>query len=455
MIKITSPKNVALVGRINVGKSSLFNRLVGKKIALVSDMPGTTRDRRVAVVEWNNININLIDTGGVEQTAVAADEWQNLITEQTELALAGTDLAVLVVSARDGVMPQDRAWAKRLRGKVPTLLVVNKVDNAKHDAMVTEFFELGLDEPIPVSATTGRQTGDLLDKIVNKLNTLPKRRRSAKATTLLDPDAMRLAILGQPNAGKSSIINALLGEKRVITSGTAHTTREAHDIPFSYQNHSLIIIDTPGIRRAKVKRESLEKESIAASLETAKRVEAIILVIDAERGPTVQDQHLAADVAKQGNALVVVINKWDLIPDKTTHTMKEYEKKFRDQLPGLDWAPMIFVSAVTKQRVREILDTAIVSVQNRRRQLDDDTLLNFVKSATKQHRPARGGGIKHPAIVAFTQNAITPPSFEITVKGELHPSYLRFLENRMREHFELLGTPVHITMHELRHKTGK
>jgi GTP-binding protein len=450
----SAPKNVVLVGRINVGKSSLFNRLTGRKHALVSAEPGTTRDRRIAETEWNNTTLHLIDTGGVEYSTTS-DQWQPKITKQTEQALKESDLVLLVVSAKDGVLPQDKAWAKKLRGKYPTLLVVNKVDTAKLDMAVFDFHVLGLSEPLPVSATTGRQTGDLLDAITNKLAELPKRRRSRRAVSLSNETALRLSILGQPNAGKSSLINALLGEERVIADQTAHTTREAHDIPFAYKNHDLLIVDTPGIRRSKQKRGSLEAESVEVSLQHAERADVVLLVVDAERGPTVQDQRLASKIAEQGNGLILVINKWDLIEDKDAGTIKSYEKKFRDLLPGLNWVPMIFISATTKLRARLVLDTAIEVAKNRLLEIPSDKLNDFYKTATRKHRPSKGGGVKHPTVLGFEQIGTKPPYFEMTVQGELHPSYLRFLENQLREHFSLSGTPVNIKTKEIKKIHGK
>lgn len=450
----SAPKNVVLVGRINVGKSSLFNRLTGRKHALVSAEPGTTRDRRIAYAEWNNTALHLIDTGGVEHSE-SKDNWQPQITKQTEQALKDADLVLLVVSAKDGVLPQDKAWAKKLRGKYPTLLVVNKVDTAKLDMAVFDFHVLGLGEPIPVSATTGRQTGDLLDEIVKTLDKLPTRRRSRKAVDLTDETALRLSILGQPNAGKSSLINALLGEERVIADQKAHTTRESHDIPFTYKKNNLLIVDTPGVRRSKQKRDSLESESVESSLQHAERADVVLLVIDAKRGPTVQDQRLASKIAEQGNALILVVNKWDLIEDKDAGTLKTYEKKFRDQLPGLDWAPMIFISATTKLRARETLDSALVAAKNRLIEIDEEKLKEFYQSATKKHRPSKGGGVKHPSVLSFVQIGTKPPSFEMTVHGELHPSYLRFLEKQLRESFKLTGTPVRIKTREIKKIHGK
>lgn len=449
-----APKNVVLVGRINVGKSSLFNRLIGKKHALISAEPGTTRDRRIAQTEWNKTTLHLIDTGGVEHTETN-DPWQPHISKQTEQALGEADLVLLIVSAKDGVLPQDKAWAKKLRGKLPTLLVVNKVDTAKQDMNVFDFHVLGLGEPLPVSATTGRQSGDLLDAVVDKLKTLPTKKRSRKAGDLNDTQALRLAILGQPNAGKSSLINTLLGEDRVIANETAHTTREAHNIPFTYNKRNLLIVDTPGIRRSKQKRGQLEAESVEASLSHAKKAEIVLLIIDAERGPTVQDQRLASKVAEAGNGLVLVINKWDLIPDKDAGTMKLFEKKYRELLPGLDWAPMIFISATTKLRARHVLDAALEADKNRQLEISDETLEAFYKIATKKHRPSKGGGVKHPSVLGFTQTSTVPPSFVLTVQGELHPSYLRFLENQLRQNFTLKGTPIYIKTREVKKIHGR
>jgi GTP-binding protein len=442
---------------VNVGKSTLFNRLVGDRLALTSPIPGTTRDRREGDVTWRGETFTLIDTGGVEvpgqTTAATRDDLTARITEQTEAALVGAQIAILVTSATDGVLPQDKSWARALAGRLPTLLVVNKADSNIRAERAAEFFSLGLGEPHAVSAVSGRSTGDMLDALLTVMATLPRERQST-ATVKAVP-GIKLAIIGQPNSGKSSLLNAIVGEERFITSPKAHTTREPQDFPFTYFGQRLILIDTAGIRRQYQQTRGIERLGVTASLKTVNRADVVLLIIDATKEPSFQDQRLASMVAEEGRGLIIVINKWDLVTPKTAATPAEITRLFRNRLPGLDWAPLAFVSAKTKQRVRNLLDMAITIAAERRKKIDDVTMRDFAANAVRQHRPARGGGVKHPQLIDFVQTGSQPPTFKLTIAGELHPSYLRFLENRLREAYGFVGTPIKLQMRSEQLKHGK
>ena len=478
---------VALVGRINVGKSTLFNRLIEKRAALVSPIPGTTRDRKENICEWRGVPFILVDTGGVEKPSRLTKKTKNavgsgqhsadlspLITAQTEQAIKEATLILLVTDAHDGPLPQDQRWAEALRGRKPTIVIVNKVDNTARAGAVPEFYKLGLGEPQPVSGANGRGSGDLLDRIVSilkKHQPIKTKKVEPHDLTPVTPDIsgfrgtkprtvplgtgawgkttappITLAILGQPNSGKSTLLNAILGEERVIVSPTPHTTREPQDIPFAFKEHELILVDTAGIRRKAHVTTGVERQGVSASLKTVNRSDVVVLVIDALREPTVQDQRLARYVVEHGKGLILAINKWDLVADKTPHTMQIVTHQMRQLLPGLDWVPIIFISAKNKQRVTEMLEMALGAKISGQLALSEETLMDFLKIVVKKHRPTKAGGVRHPKILSFKQVHADPPRFEVTALGELHPSYLKFLENRLREHFGFTGAPIAITL---------
>lgn len=456
---------IALVGRINVGKSTLFNRLIEKRAALVSPIPGTTRDRKENICEWRGVSFILVDTGGVEKpvrstkkTRITIPSGQKdtdlgpLITAQTEQAINEAALILFVTDAHDGPLPQDQRWAEALRGKKPTIVVVNKVDNTTRAGALPEFYKLGLGEPQPVSGANGRGSGDLLDRIVSAL----KKSRQTKLEeekTAIPP--ITLAILGQPNSGKSTLLNAILGEERVITSPTPHTTREPQDIPFAFKEHELILIDTAGIRRKAHVTSGVEQQGVNASLKTVNRSDVVILVVDALREPTVQDQRLARYIVDHGKGLILAINKWDLVADKTSHTMQIATRQLRQLLPGLDWVPIIFISAKNKQRITEMLEMALSAKASGQLALSEEMLTDFLKIVVRKHRPTKAGGVRHPKILSLKQTRVDPPRFEVTALGELHPSYLKFLENRLREHFGFTGAPIAITLKTRRKRNNK
>jgi GTP-binding protein len=304
--------------------------------------------------------------------------------------------------------------------------------------------------PQPVSGANGRGSGDLLDKIVSILK--KHRLVESKAKESSAPP-ITLAILGQPNSGKSTLLNAIIGEERVITSPTPHTTREPQDIPFVFKERELILIDTAGIRRKAHVTAGVEQQGVSASLKTVNRADVVILVIDALRGPTVQDQRLASYVIEHGKGLILAINKWDLVADKTAQTMQITTRQLRELLPGLNWVPIIFISAKNKQRVTEMLAMALGAKTSGQLTLSEEMLMDFLKIVVKKHRPTKAGGVRHPKILSLKQVHTDPPRFEVTALGELHPSYLKFLENRLREHFGFTGAPIAITLKTRRKRT--
>ncbi len=281
---------------------------------------------------------------------------------------------------------------------------------------------------------------------MRRVRNLPRRAEAEAKPTQTKKAIINVAIVGQPNSGKSSLLNAILGEERVVVSPIAHTTREPIDTMFEYNHQTLCLIDTAGIRRKARLRTGLEGGGVIASLDILHRADVVVLVIDLERGPTLQDQRLGQIISDQGKGFVLVANKWDVVPEKNAKTIKEMETKLRDHLPGTEWAPMIFISAKTGQRVPQVLDAALAAVAARQLQLDESTLDEFLFRVMKLHRPSRGGGVRHPTILSFKQVGVVPPRFEVVTRGELNPSYLKFLENRLREQFGFVGTPIHIDL---------
>jgi len=456
----TKLPKVVLIGRINVGKSSLFNRLVGRHAALTSPIPGTTRDRREDTVEWQDKMFTLVDTGGVEEpTTKQNEDAQNftpLITKQTKIAIDKADIIILVTSANDSIMPQDQSWAKKLRQlKTPKILVVNKVDTTKKESALANFYSLGLGQPYPVSAINGRLTGDFLDVVVDALKKLPIKKSAKNIIEHDNERPLNIAVLGQPNSGKSSLLNAIVGEERTIISPVPHTTREPQDVNFYYQGNKICIIDTAGIGRKYKTITGIETHGINASLKTIDRANVVFMLIDVLRGPTFQDQRLATLITEKGKGLIIVANKWDLIKEKDSGSVNSMERTLRSNLPGLDWAPVIFISAKTKLRVKNLIELALNIERERGTRIDDPTLNDFLSTVIRQHRPARGGGVRHPSILSFKQVDVYPPHFELIVQGELHPSYLKFLENQLRTKFGFTGTSIRISMKLVRKKPKK
>ncbi len=427
---------VAVVGRPNVGKSTLFNRLIGEPLAITEDIPGTTRDRLYGDSEWNGREFIVVDTGGLvpgeDETMARA------IREQAEIAIAEADVILFLVDAKSGLVADDAAIAEILRRtQKPVVLAANKADSATRRLASLEFYELGLGEPIAVSALQGVGTGDMLDELVKPL---PR----AEEVGEEDDAALKLAIVGRPNVGKSSLLNALLGFERVMVSDVPGTTRDATDTVLEHEGQEIVLIDTAGIRRRGHIKGSIEKYSVMRAIRAISRADVTLLVIDATEPLTAQDQHVAGYVQEAKKGMIVVINKWDLI-EKSATTMNEFTARVRRELNFMGYVPVLFVSAQTKQRVNKIVDEALRIKQERAKRISTGKLNSVVQEALRAH-PALSSGGKLLKVKYVTQAATDPPTFVFFVNDPelVHFSYRRFLENQLRESFGYEGTPLNI-----------
>jgi len=440
ILKTKPLPRVALVGRTNVGKSTLWNRLTESGRALVSDSPHTTRDRNYGIVVWQGMTFELVDTGGMdtESTDIGAN-----IRLQALHALREADIVLFVVDARVGVLPQDRELARSIQKEHKNIwLIANKVDTANVIPMAYEsgFFQLGFQEPHLVSATTGLGVGDLLDDI---LRALEKEGRSAEP--LPETAELKLAVVGRPNVGKSSLVNSILGEPRVIVSPVAHTTREPQDTRFRYADQEMILVDTAGMRKMAHITDRIEEAGIERNQAAIKEADIALLVFDASELPSAQDRHLAGMLEDSAKGIILVANKWDLVKAKTTHSADEYEKNIRDMFDFLSWAPLVFVSAKTGQRTTSLLDTALKVAAERVRHIDYNALNRLLKACIKTKRPLASYGPNSPRIYDVAQVGTKPPTFLITVHGDkenIHPSWIRFFEKRLRQKFDFTGTSI-------------
>lgn len=434
---------VAIVGRPNVGKSTLFNKIAGKRIAIVEDEPGVTRDRIYAEVEWLNYNFTLIDTGGIEPKSEEIIPAQ--MRRQAELAIETANVVVFMVDGREGLVSSDREIVEMLRkSKKPVLLVVNKVDTKQSSPHFYDFFELGIGEPIEISSELGLGIGDMLDEIVKNFSHVDAED--------YDEKIIKVAVIGKPNVGKSSIINKILGEDRVIVSDIAGTTRDAIDTPFSDGEDQYVFIDTAGIRRKSRIKEHVERYSVVRALAAVERADVCLLVIDAEEGITEQDKRIAGFSHENGKGLIIIINKWDLIK-KETNTMRQFQRNIRNELIFCHYAPMLFISAITGQRMNRILDKVkSVAGQNSTR-ISTGTLNEVIGEAMLLNQPPSDKG-KRLKIFYATQASIKPPTFILFIndKDLMHFSYQRYIENRIRENFGFEGTPIRFINRE---KTGE
>ncbi|KPV43556.1 ribosome biogenesis GTPase Der [Alicyclobacillus ferrooxydans] len=426
---------VAIVGRANVGKSTLFNRIVGERISIVEDIPGVTRDRLYAQADWNGQNFLLIDTGGIE--LADADEVANLIRVQAELAIDEAQVIIFLVDGRSGLTSSDHEVARMLRksGK-PVVLGVNKIDHPNHLAAVYDFYELGFDEPIGISSEHGHGTGDLLDAVVRQLP------RTDEDT--YDEDVIKIALIGRPNVGKSSLVNALLGNQRVMVSPVAGTTRDAVDSPLEMDGQRFVLIDTAGIRRRGKVYERIEKYSVLRALRAIERADVVFVVLDGESGIAEQDKKIAGYAVEAGRAVGIVVNKWDAV-EKDDKTSQRFIEEIHEQFPFMRWAPIQFVSAITGQRVHKILPLAMEVANNHAMRISTSTLNTVIEEATTSVTPPSDKGVRLRIYYA-TQVGTKPPVFVLFVnRSELmHFSYQRYIENQLRKSFELTGTPIRI-----------
>lgn len=426
-------KIIAIVGRPNVGKSTLFNRILGERSAIVHDISGVTRDRKYGEAEWVGKNFTIIDTGGY--VPQSEDVFEKAIREQAEYAIEEADSVLMVVDAMDGILPLDREIASILRtSQKPVYLVVNKVDSTSRESYVHEFHQLGLGDPFPISALGGRSVGDLLEIITSDI--------SQEGEEEEKDLQLRIAIIGKPNVGKSSIVNALLGQNRVVVTEVAGTTRDPIDSILKYQKEEIVIIDTAGLRKKSKVIENLEFYSTLRTLKAIERSNVAIIVMDASRGFDKQDIHIVDTTMQRRRPAIIAVNKWDLV-EKGTDTAKEYEANVRSKLGLYDFLPIIFVSALTKQRLYKIIDLAkeINAEQNRRIETSE---LNEALLPDIERYPPSNPTPKEIKIKYVTQIRAKPPMFAFFCNEPklVQESYKRFLENRMREHFGFRGVPL-------------
>lgn len=429
---------VAVIGRPNVGKSTFFNRIVGKRISIVEDTPGVTRDRIYAEAEWNGIHFGLIDTGGIEPDS--KDVILSQMREQAQVAMDMADVILFIVDGKEGITSADEEVANMLRRKGREIvLLVNKIDNPrKIPDTFYDFYSLGVGEPIPVSAANMLNLGDVLDKIVS----------SFPEGAGEEDESTKVAVIGKPNVGKSSLINRLLAEKRVIVSDIAGTTRDSIDTPFTWEGEDYTLIDTAGIRRQNKINENIEKYSVIRAVAAIERSDVCLLVIDATEGITEQDKRIAGVAHEAGKGIIIVVNKWDLLK-KETNTMKEYREIIEAELPFLSYAPTLFISVLTGQRVQEVMKTVKTVAENRSMRVPTGQLNSLISDAVMMKQPPSDKG-KKLKIYYVTQVGIRPPlfSFQINKRELMHFSYARYLENKIREAFNFDGTSVKFVFRE-------
>ncbi|WP_276621177.1 ribosome biogenesis GTPase Der [Syntrophomonas wolfei] len=430
---------VAIVGRPNVGKSTLFNRLAGARKAIVEDIPGVTRDRLYDSSDWNGREFIIIDTGGIRFNE--GDIFAREIKLQAELAIEEADVIVLVLDSREGITAEDEQVANLLRkSNKPVVLAANKVEEFKKQLDYYEFYKLGLGDPIPVSAMHGYNTNELLDAVISHFK--PAREYEEEG------DAIKIAIVGRPNVGKSSLVNALLGEERVIVSDVPGTTRDAIDTPFQYKGQNYLLIDTAGMRRKSRIKETTERYSVIRTLKAIERADVVLIMLDATEGVAEQDKKIAGYVHEQSRANIIVVNKWDLV-EKDGQTMNRFDKDIRDELKFLSYSPIMYVSALTKKRIFQVLEIVnFVAEQHHRRV--NTAELNQVINEAMMLNPLPGGGGKRIKILYSTQVRVAPPTFVFfSNKPEMvHFSYLRYLENALRKNFGFEGTPIRLLLRQ-------
>ena len=431
---------VAIVGRPNVGKSTLFNALAGKKISIVKDTPGVTRDRIHADVDWLDHKFTMIDTGGIEPDS--NDIILSQMREQAQIAIDTADVIIFMTDVKQGLVDSDAKVADMLRrSHKPVILVVNKVDNFnKMMADVYEFYNLGIGDPVPISASQRSGLGDMLDKVVNYFADLNLEQE--------EDDRPRIAIVGKPNVGKSSIINKITGESRVIVSNIAVTTRDAIDTDVKWNGKDYVFIDTAGLRRKSKVKEEIEKYSIIRTVTAVERADVVIIVIDAVEGVTEQDAKLAGIAHENGKGIIIAVNKWDAI-EKNDKTVYEYTNKVRDILSFMPYAEIMFISAKTGQRLPKLFDMIDFVIANHAMRIETGVVNEIMAEAVALQQPPSDKG-KRLKLYYITQVSVKPPTFVIFVNDKqlMHFSYTRYIENKIREAFGFKGTPLRFIIRE-------
>ncbi len=456
---------VVLFGRTNVGKSTLFNKLVGGNKAMVTKIAGTTRDTNHAVVDWQDKQFELIDTGGILEPKILSGEDKVkklnldknnidvLVQLQARKYLKQADYILFIVDNKDGLLKHDKEMVLLLKRivekKKNIVLVVNKVDNPKERAKTAEFYKLALGDPLLVSATNGTGTGDLLDYVCAKLPKIAFKQNSKE---------IKVVILGQPNVGKSSLINAIVGEEKVIVSEQAHTTREPQDMVIEYNKQAIRFIDTAGIvkNKSKMTKQQLIKRGIAMSLTSLKHADIALLVLDITKDISHHETKLVSEILEDQINIIIVANKWDAIDDRNH---KQYQTFIKSKFPFIAWAPIIFLSAKNKTKINQLIENILISFASRNKKINEEELKEFLKSSARHATPLSNtkvrGIMKHkmpkPKLIRLEQTYVNPVEFTLTIKSKfgLKDNYLKYLENRLRDKFELVGTPIRII---IRHK---
>ena len=450
---------VALVGRPNVGKSTLFNRLAGERLAIVDDTPGTTRDRLLAEAEWNGRAFHIVDTGGIdpsvggsEPLSIGSADYIRQIRSQAELAVQEADVVLFLTDATSGVTPADREVAeilrrnqKKVEGRLhpPVILVVNKADNQTFRSGAAEFYELGIGDPYPISALHGTGTGDLLDDLVASFPPISLEE---------EDDSVKIALVGKPNVGKSSLLNRLVGQERAIVSPIAGTTRDAVDTKIVYEGLPVTLIDTAGIRRRGKVEPGVKKYSVIRSMRAIERADVALLMIDAVSGITAQDAHIAGYILEANKSTVVLVNKWDAV-EKDTFTMQAFTDRIRQDLNFISYVPILFISAKTGQRVNQVLPLALKVQEERLARLSTAQLNKILHAAQDAHHATSKSG-KSLRLYYATQVRSDPPTFMIYVNDPrlAHFTYLRYLENQIRKEYPFTGTPIRLVLKPRREK---
>ena len=425
---------VAVVGRPNVGKSTIFNRLVGERISIVEDVPGVTRDRIYAQAEWINSTFNVIDTGGIE---MSDEPLLVQMRHQAEIAIDEADVIIFLVNGREGITAADEEVAKLLyKSNKPVVLGVNKIDNTEMRENIYEYYYLGFGEPYPISGSHGLGLGDLLDAVIEKF---PERDLIQD-----DEDTIYFSLIGRPNVGKSSLVNALLNENRVIVSEMEGTTRDAIDTHLQTEQQDYVIIDTAGMRKRGKVYETTEKYSVLRALKAIERSDVVLVLIDAETGIREQDKKVAGYAHEAGRAIVIVVNKWDTV-NANEKSMKEFEDKVRANFQYLDYAPIVFLSAITKKRIHTLMPAIKIASENHAKRVQTNVLNDVIMDAIAMNPTPTYKG-KRLKLLYATQAAVKPPAFVVFVNDPelMHFSYERFLENKIRDAFGFVGTPIKI-----------
>lgn len=425
---------VAIVGRPNVGKSTLFNRIAGERISIVEDTPGVTRDRIYTHAEWLGKNFNLIDTGGIE---MSDQPLSTQIREQAEIAIDEADVIILVVDVQNGITDADEKVAQLLyRSNKPVVLAVNKVDNPERRTDIYDFYSLGLGEPYPVSSVHGVGLGDLLDAVIKNF---PE--TAGNGTD----DSIRFSLIGRPNVGKSSLVNAILGQQRVIVSNIAGTTRDAINTKFVADHREFTMVDTAGIKKKGKLYENTERYALMRSMKAIDDSDVVLVVLNADEGIRELDKHIAGYAHEAGKAVIIVVNKWDLIKNRDHRTMTDFTNLIRNEFQYLSYAPIIFVSAITKQRLIKIPKLIEEVYDHARRRIKSSTLNDVLMDAIAANPTPSTNG-KRLRVYYGTQVAVEPPTLVIFVNDPdlMHFSYERYLENQIRQAFDFTGTPIHL-----------